>query len=192
MPLACVGPALALAVGLRSLAGRRDQGCWSGLAVLRSLNGRSWVIVLVLLAVFAQILRNWLVLDAIGVHASLFDAIAVLIAMVVLSQLPVGPSVGAASVVAILGGGGVALAAAAGVLLTATGTVGALAFAAWAGADRLVHWRSNRRRGGSRCCKPRPEPTDEDPARTRRGQEAPEAPGDGGAGDARARWWCAK
>jgi hypothetical protein len=99
----------------------------------------------VLLAVVAQILRNWLVLDALGVHASVFDAIAVLIAMVVLSQLPVGPSVGAASVVAILGSGGVALAAAAGVLLTATGTVGALAFAAWAAGDRLVHWRASRR-----------------------------------------------
>jgi hypothetical protein len=86
------------------------------------------------------------VLSALGVHASLFDAVAVLIAMVVLSQLPVGPSVGAASVVAILGSGGVALAAAAGVLLTATGTVGALAFATWAGADRLFHWRATRAR----------------------------------------------
>jgi hypothetical protein len=33
-----------------------------------------------------------------GVHASLFDATAVLIAMVTLSQLPIGPSVGAAGV----------------------------------------------------------------------------------------------
>ena len=146
VPLACLGPTLAVAVGLRSLAGRRDRPCWAGLAVLRSLNGRSWVIVLVLLAVFAQILRNWLVLDALGVHASLLDAIAVLIAMVVLSQLPVGPSVGAASVVAILGSGGVAVAAAAGVLLTATGTIGALVFAAWAAADRLAHWRTSQAR----------------------------------------------
>jgi uncharacterized membrane protein YbhN (UPF0104 family) len=149
VPLLCVAPALALAVGLRSLAGRRDRACWAGLAVLRSLNGRSWVILLVLVAVFAQILRNWLVLEALGVNASLFDAVAVLIAMVVLSQLPVGPSVGAASVVAILGSGGVALAAAAGVLLTATGTVGALAFAGWAAADRLAHWRTSRARPGS-------------------------------------------
>jgi hypothetical protein len=29
--------------------------------------------------------------------------------------------------------------------LTATGTVGALAFATWAGADRLFHWRASRR-----------------------------------------------
>jgi hypothetical protein len=142
VPLACLAPALALALGMRALAGRRDRACWAGLAVLRSLRGR-WVIVLVLVAVLAQILRNWLVLHALGVDASVFDAIAVLIAMVTLSQLPVGPSVGAASVVAILGSGGLAVTAAAGVLLTATGTVGALCFAAWVGIDRLVQWREN-------------------------------------------------
>jgi hypothetical protein len=39
--------------------------------------------------------------------------------------------------VLILGRDGVAAAAAAGVLMTVTGTVGGLCFAAWAGADRL-------------------------------------------------------
>ena len=60
---------------------------------------------------------------------SLFDSIAVLIAMVTISQLPLGPSVGAAATVLILGAHGVATVAAAGVLLTATGTAGALCFA---------------------------------------------------------------
>ena len=91
----------------------------------------------VLVAVFAQILRNWLLLHAVGVDASLFDAIAVLIAVVTLGQLPVGPTVGAAAAVLILGSDGVAATAAAGVLLTVTGTLGGLCFAAWAGADRL-------------------------------------------------------
>jgi hypothetical protein len=81
-------------------------------------------------------------LHALGVDASVFDATAVLIAMVVLAQLPVGPSVGAAAVVVILGSGGVALAAAAGVLLTVTGTFGALMFAAWAGLDRLMRLKT--------------------------------------------------
>jgi uncharacterized membrane protein YbhN (UPF0104 family) len=146
-------PVLALALvllagaGLRELAHRGRRGFWSGLAVLRSLNGRNRVVGLVLVAVFAQIARNWLMLHAVGVHASVLDATAVLIAMVVLSQLPVGPSVGAAAVVLILGAGGVALAAAAGVLLTATGTAGALVYGAWAGIDRL---------GGPRRPSPRP------------------------------------
>jgi len=137
LPLVCLAVAGALILGLRRLAGCRKRDCWKGLAVLRSLRGRNRVVALVLVAVFAQILRNWLMLNALGVGASVFDATAVLIAMVVLSQLPVGPSVGAAAVVLILGTGGVAVTAAAGVLLTATGVAGALCFAAWAGLDRL-------------------------------------------------------
>ena len=80
--------------GLRRLALRKGRELWSGLAVLRSLRGGSRVIGFVLVAVFAQILRNWLLLHAVGVDASFFDAIAVLIAVVTLGQLPVGPSVG--------------------------------------------------------------------------------------------------
>jgi uncharacterized membrane protein YbhN (UPF0104 family) len=137
LPVVLLGVAVLLVAGLRNVARRWREGFWSGLAVLRSAQGRSGIAALVLLAVFAQIARNWLMLEAVGVHASVFDATAVLIAMVTLSQLPVGPSVGAASVVLILGADGAALAAAAGVLLTATGTLGALAYAGWAGIDRL-------------------------------------------------------
>jgi uncharacterized membrane protein YbhN (UPF0104 family) len=123
--------------GLSLLSRRRTTGVWSGLAVLRGLDGRSRIIGLVLIAVVAQIARNWLALHAIGVDASVFDAIAVLIALVTLSQLPLGPSVGAVAVVVILGSNGVALSAAAGVLLSATGLLGTLAFGAWALVDRL-------------------------------------------------------
>jgi uncharacterized membrane protein YbhN (UPF0104 family) len=138
--LAVVGAASA---GLRHLALRKGRELWSGLAVLRSLNGGTRVVGFVLVAVFAQILRNWLLLRAVGVDASLFDATAVLIAVVTLGQLPVGPSVGAAAAVLILGSRGVAAAAAAGVLTTVTGTVGGLCFAAWAGGDQL--WAATRR-----------------------------------------------
>jgi uncharacterized membrane protein YbhN (UPF0104 family) len=103
----------------------------------------------VLVAVVAQIARNWLLLNAVGVDASIFDAIAVLIGLVTLGQLPIGPSVGAAAAVLILGSDGVAAAAAAGVLMTATGTAGGLLFAAWAGADhvwsRVLRSRAGRR-----------------------------------------------
>jgi uncharacterized membrane protein YbhN (UPF0104 family) len=134
--------------GLRRLALGKGRELWRGLAVLRSVNGGTRVVGFVLVAVFAQILRNWLLLHAVGVDASLFDAIAVLIAVVTLGQLPVGPSVGAASAVLILGSDGVAAAAAAGVLLTVTGTLGGLCFAAWAGVDHL--WAVARRRRGGR------------------------------------------
>jgi hypothetical protein len=132
--LAVVGAASA---GLRHLALRKGRDLWRGLAVIRSLSGGSRVVGFVLVAVFAQIFRNWLLLHAVGVDASFFDAIAVLIAVVTLSQLPLGHGAGAAAAVLILGSDGVAAAAAAGVLMTVTGTVGGLCFAAWAGADRL-------------------------------------------------------
>jgi uncharacterized membrane protein YbhN (UPF0104 family) len=137
LPLICLAVTLALSAGLRKLALRGGRGLWKGLAVMRSLNGGSRIVGFVLVAVFAQILRNWLVLHAVGVNASLFDAIAILIAMVTLAQLPIGPSVGAAAAVLILGPHGVAAVAAAGVLLTATGTVGGLSFTAWALIDRV-------------------------------------------------------
>ena len=132
--IAVVGSASA---GLRHLALRKGRELWNGLAVLRSLGRGSRVVSFVVVAVLAQILRNWLLLNAVGVSASVFDAVAVLIAVSTLMQLPVGPGVGAAAAVLILGSNGVAAAAAAGLLLTVTGTVGGLGFAAWAGADHL-------------------------------------------------------
>jgi uncharacterized membrane protein YbhN (UPF0104 family) len=136
-PLAFLVAALIVGRALYGLCGRHDRGFWTGVAVLRSASGRTRMVLLVLVAVFAQIARNWLMLHAVGVDASVPDATAVLIAMVVLSQLPVGPSVGAGAAVLILGADGPAATAAAGVLLTATGTAGALAYVAWAGIDRL-------------------------------------------------------
>jgi hypothetical protein len=132
--IAVIGTASA---GLRHLAVRKGRELWNGLAVLRTLGPGGRVAGFVLVAVFAQIARNWLLLNAVGVSASVFDAVAVLIAVSTLMQLPVGPSVGAAAAVLILGSNGVAAAAAAGLLLTVTGTIGGLCFLAWAGADRL-------------------------------------------------------
>jgi uncharacterized membrane protein YbhN (UPF0104 family) len=147
LPLVCLVVIGAVSAGLRRLALSKGRELWRGLAVLRSLRGGSRVVGFVLVAVFAQILRNWMLLHAVGVDASLFDATAVLIAVVTLGQLPVGPTVGAAASVLILGSQGVAAAAAAGVLLTVTGTLGGLCFAAWAGVDRVWSALVNRRRG---------------------------------------------
>jgi hypothetical protein len=142
LPLVCVAVTVGVSAGLRSLALAKGRGLRTGLAVMKSLPRGSRLFGLVLIAIFAQIARNWLFLNAVGVDASVFDAIAVLIALVSLSMLPVGPGTGAAAAVLILGPHGVAAAAAAGVLLTATGTVGGLCFAAWAVLDRL--WCSPR------------------------------------------------
>jgi hypothetical protein len=127
---------------LGRLSYRRRTGVWLGLAVLRDLRGRGRLVFFVIIAVITQIARNWLILHAVGVDASVFDAIAVLIVTVSLSPLPIGPSVGATATVLILGAHGLAESVAGGVLLTVTGTVGALVFAGWAAGDQaLVSWR---------------------------------------------------
>jgi hypothetical protein len=134
----------ALSTGLRHLAQRTTRQIWSGLLVLRSARGGGRLVLFVMVAIAAQVSRNWALLHGVGVDASIFDATAVLIAMSTLSQLPVGPSVGAAAAVLILGRQGVAAVAAAGLLSTVTGIVGGLTFAAWAGADGLLVRRRER------------------------------------------------
>jgi hypothetical protein len=134
LPIIAVASTAAAAAGLQRVSNRHNLGLWAGLAVMR--HGRHRMVAFVLLAVGSQIARNWLALHAVGVHISVTDAIALLIAMFTLGQLPIGPSVGAAASVLILGAHGVAATAAAGVLLTATATVGALIYAGWSVADR--------------------------------------------------------
>jgi hypothetical protein len=137
LPLIVVAVVGTASAGLRHLGLRKGRELWRGLLVLRRLGHASRLVAFVLVAIVAQVARNWLLLRAVGVDASFFDAIAVLIAVSTLNQLPVGPSAGAAAAVLILGQQGIAATAAAGLLLTATGTVGGFCFLAWAGADRL-------------------------------------------------------
>ena len=151
-PVAACGVMLALMEGLRRLSHRYQRGWGQGLAVLRDAPGRWRIIALVVLAICAQITRNWLLLQACGVNASVLDATAVLIAVAVLSPLPLGPGVGASAAVLILGTNGVAAVAAAGVLLTATGAAGALGYAGWAITDRL--WSAHTRLNLSRTTTP--------------------------------------
>ena len=88
-----------------------------------------------------EVLRNWLMLQAIGVDVSIFDSMALLIVMFTVGQLPIGPSTGPAATVLILGAHGVASTAAAGVLVTLTGIIGSLIFATWAISDRIATHR---------------------------------------------------
>jgi uncharacterized membrane protein YbhN (UPF0104 family) len=140
-PIIFVAAALAVILAVTRLARGRHDGFWAGIAVMRGLGSRNTIIGLVIFAVLAQVARNWLVLHGLGVDISVFDAVALLLAAAIFGVLPVGPTLGVATSVVILGANGVAVAAAAGALLTATGAVGALAFAAWALADRVTERR---------------------------------------------------
>src|ERR671910_1114162 len=137
VPLVCFGVFAAVIAGLQRVTRHKREGFWSGIAVLRGMRGRSWIIVLVCVAVVLQIARNWLLLNWSGVDASVLDATALLIGLAVVGLFPVGPSLGAAAAVLILGTNGVAASAAAGTMLTATAAVGAVLFATWALVDRF-------------------------------------------------------
>jgi uncharacterized membrane protein YbhN (UPF0104 family) len=139
IPLVAVAVVGSAVFALRRFSQRHRFGLWAGLAAMHS--GRGRMVALVLVAVCAQIARNWLVLRAIGVHISVFDAMALLIVLFTVGQLPIGPSLGAAATVLLLGSHGVAATAAAGVMLTVTGTVGSLCYAAWAVTDRVFAGR---------------------------------------------------
>ena len=157
-PLGAFVAMVAVTVALRRVVRRRTAGWRKGLSVLGDGAACTRMAAFVGLAVCGQVVRNWLMLQASGIHASIFDATAVLIAVAVLGVLPVGPSVGAAAAVLILGAEGVAGVSAAGVMLTATGTAGALAYAAWAYADR--RWRQP---SPTRVTHPAPQPAPASP-----------------------------
>jgi uncharacterized membrane protein YbhN (UPF0104 family) len=146
-PIAAFGAALGIGWGMRHLSHRPGRDLWAGLTVLRHPRGASLLTAALLVAILCQVLRNWMLLHAVGVDASFWDAVAVLIAVATLAQLPTGPAAGAAAAVLILGSEGFAATAAAGVLMTVTGTIGGLLFAAWSGGDRLWAFRRSRRAG---------------------------------------------
>ncbi len=140
IPAIAVALMAAVVIGLRRFSEHHQLGLWAGLAVMRG-KGRGRLIGFTLLAVCAQIARNWLMLHAVGEDVSVFDAMALLIAMFTLGQLPIGPSIGPAAAVLILGAHGDAISAAAGVLLAVTGLIGSMCYAAWALTDRLAMGR---------------------------------------------------
>jgi hypothetical protein len=139
-PVTALALAITTVVVLRRLARGHQQGFWTGLAVMRAMDGRAQLIGLILFSMGAQVARNWLLLDASGLHLGLIGAMAVMIGVGIIGQLPLGPSAGAAGAALIAGAGGMGAALAAGVLLSATGVIGALCFGVWALGDRS--WRA--------------------------------------------------
>lgn len=158
-PIAAFVAAGLLGYGMRRLSHRPGRDLWSGLTVLRHPRGATLMTGALLVAILAQVVRNWMLLHAVGVDASFWDAVAVLIAVATLAQLPTGPAAGAAAAALILGSQGFAASVAAGVLMTVTGTIGGLVFALWSGGDRLWAFRRGRGDGVGPETAPGPEPS---------------------------------
>jgi uncharacterized membrane protein YbhN (UPF0104 family) len=116
----------------RLRVGERARRWLAGLAVLKDPGARWRMAAAVLVAMVAQILRNWLVLNVTGLDVSVLDATAVLLGVAVLGILPLGPSTGAGATLLILGSHDLGAVAAAGLLLTATGALGSLTYGGWA------------------------------------------------------------
>ena len=88
LPLIALVVGVGVVAGMSGIANRKQHGLWQGLAVLRGLRHRNTIIALTVLAVSAQVFRNWLVLRGIGVDVSVFDSMALLIATAALGLLP--------------------------------------------------------------------------------------------------------
>jgi uncharacterized membrane protein YbhN (UPF0104 family) len=153
VPIVLLVAAAAMAAALGRVSRAAVAGWRTGLAVLTHLRGRNEIIGLMVVAIVAQVLRNWLMLHAVGVDASVFDATAVLIAQA--NARPAADRPGrrrdrgrAHPRLGRRRRGG----RAAGVLLTATGTLGALLYVAWSGADSA--WVRRRRVPAARAAAP--------------------------------------
>ena len=112
--LVIVAVVVAVIGGLTRFARHRREGFWQGLEVMRGLHSRNAIILLVMFATGMQVVRNLVVLHGLGVDVSFLDAVALLIAAAVIGLLPVGPTLGAATAVLILGANGPAVVAAGG------------------------------------------------------------------------------
>jgi uncharacterized membrane protein YbhN (UPF0104 family) len=138
LPPTCFAVAAALLFAL-CRASRSARGPWRGLAALRDGATSTRIGASVVAISTCETLRNLLLLRAVGVHAGPLDAMALLVGAGVIGVLPIGPGGSASAAMLLFGAAGVGPAAAAGVLLTATGFTADLGYAAWGAGDML--WR---------------------------------------------------
>jgi hypothetical protein len=134
--LAAAGGLLAIV----SRVARRGHGAWRGLAALRTGRARCRISASIAVIAVCEVTRNLLVLHAVGLPAGPLDAMALLVGAGLIGTLPIGPGSSAGAAMLIFGAAGVGPAAAAGVLLTATGFAADVGYAAWGSGDML--WRS--------------------------------------------------
>ncbi|MFZ0042172.1 MAG: hypothetical protein WAK93_12760 [Solirubrobacteraceae bacterium] len=116
-----------------------------GLDVFGNPRQRIVVAVLMLAVIAAQVVRTLVVLQAAGLHPSLIQAVATLVAGGVLSSLFAGPGAGtAAGPLLVFGKHSLAASTAAGLVLSVTMLIAGLVYAAPGGPTFLVRLRSRR------------------------------------------------
>jgi uncharacterized membrane protein YbhN (UPF0104 family) len=113
---------------------------WRGLAALRDGRARWRMLAMVVIVAACETARNLVLLRAVGLPATPLDAMALLVGAGIVGVLPMGPGSTAGAAMLMFGAAGVGPAAAAGLLLTATGFAADLAYAGWGLTDML--WRA--------------------------------------------------
>jgi hypothetical protein len=124
IPAALVGGVIVVLFACWKLQTRVHSHILDGIRVLADRRRRRVLILLVMCIVGAQLARIYLLLHGMGMHANMMDAVAVLVGIGVLSQLPIGPGAhSGASMLVLAKHGGIAAAAALGMAITASEAV---------------------------------------------------------------------
>jgi uncharacterized membrane protein YbhN (UPF0104 family) len=136
--------AVAVAVYIRRRF--RHHPLFDGLEMLNHSRARNVVSALTVVIFVCQIGRTLIGLDAVGLHATLLQAVAVFIAGGVLSNLLAGPGGGTlAAPLVIFGHHSLGAATAAGLILSGSALLASIVYAGWGGA--LLGWKVHRSRG---------------------------------------------
>lgn len=125
--VAAPGSVLGLRLLHQRFASHRLAG---GLAVLGRPDLRGRLLLLAAAVVALTFVRIWIILAATGLPAGPDDAAVVYVAVTIIGQLPLGPATGPAATLAVTSGSGVADAAAAGLVISATSIAGVLGYCA--------------------------------------------------------------
>lgn len=144
MPLlAVVGAAGALTAAYLARGRFERHTMFRGLEMLAHSRYRVVVVTLTVIVFASQIARTLIILEAVGLHPTLLQAVATFIAAGVLSSLLAGPGAGTAGApLLVFGHQALAAATAAGLILSITALIAAVAYALVGGP--LILWRSRR------------------------------------------------
>jgi hypothetical protein len=141
--LAILGAAGALAVAFVARRRFERYTMFRGLEMLAHSRYRVVVVVLTFIVFACQISRTLIILDAVGLHPTLLQAVATFIAAGVLSSLLAGPGAGTAGApLLVFGHQALAAATAAGLILSITALIAAVAYALIGGP--VILWRLRR------------------------------------------------
>ena len=144
--VAILGAMAAIAVAVYVRRRFAHLAIFDGLEMLSHSRYRTNVILLTVVIFACQIGRTLIVLDAVGLHANLLQAVATFIAGGVLSNLLAGPGGGTAAAPVLIFHSSVATATAAGLILSGAALLASMVYAMFGAAVWIKRMRGPRNR----------------------------------------------